>query len=102
MDKGDRDLMGGWAGQRFAAPEHVLVRELEGEAVLLDLEREVYFGLDEVATRFWVLLTTSGSVQAAFDAILKEFDVVPEVLEEDLSSLIRELVARGLLEPATE
>jgi hypothetical protein len=34
------------------SPE-VLVQELEGEAVLLNLASERYFGLDDVGTRIW-------------------------------------------------
>ncbi len=41
---------------RVAAPRHVLVRALDRESVLLNLETERYFGLDEVGTRMWQLL----------------------------------------------
>lgn len=34
--------------KRIVAPENVLVRELSGQAVLLNLDSEIYFGLDEI------------------------------------------------------
>ena len=38
---------------RAATPTHVLVRILDRESVLLNLETEQYFGLDETGTRMW-------------------------------------------------
>jgi hypothetical protein len=91
-----------WNAQRLTAPEHVMFRELDGEAVLLNLHNEMYYGLDEVGTRMWTLLTTSESVQAAMDKLLEEFDVAPETLEQDLAKMIKELQANGLLETVDE
>lgn len=36
---------------RLSAPPHVLIRQVEGESVMLNLQNERYFGLDEVGTR---------------------------------------------------
>ena len=94
--------MENWNEQRLTAPEHVMFRELDGEAVLLNLQNEMYYGLDEVGTRMWTLLTTSDSVQAAMDAMLEEFDVTPEVLEQDVAKMIKELQTNGLLETVDE
>ena len=82
----------------FRAPGHVLVRELSGESVLLNLESETYFGLDEVGTRMWALLTTAPSVQEAFEALCRDYDVEPETLRRDLEALIARLLEKGLLE----
>ena len=79
-----------------------MFRELAGEAVLLNLQNEMYYGLDEVGTRMWQLLTTSDSVQAAIDTMLKEFDVTPETLEQDVTKMINELQEQGLLETVSK
>lgn len=81
-------------------PDGVLMRELGREAVVLHLESQSYFGLDEVAARMWVHLVSSPSIQAAWEALLAEFDVEPEVLRSDLEAFVAELVGRGLLAPA--
>ncbi|MEO6325460.1 MAG: PqqD family protein [Thermoanaerobaculia bacterium] len=88
--------------QRIAIPENVLVRELDGESVLLNLDTERYHGLDEAGTGFWRALSETGSIQAAYDRLLAEYEVAPETLRGDLERLIGELVAQGLiaLEPA--
>jgi len=91
-----------WAELQLTAPEHVMFRELDGEAVLLNLQNEMYYGLDEVGTRMWQLLTTSESVQAAMDKMLQEFDVTPEILEQDFAKMIKELQEHGLLETVSK
>jgi hypothetical protein len=81
-------------------PEDVLVSELEGESVLLNLKSEIYFGLDQMATRMWTELTKGDTIQAAYDRLAAEYDVPPEKLRSDLSHLIEELLSHGLLLPA--
>jgi hypothetical protein len=83
---------------RAAAPAHVLVRVLDQESVLLNLETEQYFGLDETGTRMWQLVTTSPNIDTAYEALLTEYDVQPEMLRENLTELLGHLVEHGLLQ----
>ena len=82
---------------RVRAPENVMFRELEGESVILDLDSESYFGLDEIGTRMWLALNKSDSVEAAYEALLGEYDVDADELRGDLSELLERLVTAGLL-----
>ena len=79
------------------APE-VLVSELAGESVLLNLKSECYFGLDSVGTRMWVTLINAESIQAAFDELLAHYEVPADQLRSDLIELIQKLTDQGLLE----
>jgi hypothetical protein len=83
---------------KIAIPDSVLMQELDGEAVLLNLDSGKYFGLDEVGTRMWQLLQSSASIQVAFDQILDEYEVEPGQLRSDLEGLIAELTAEKLIE----
>ncbi|MDX1513448.1 MAG: PqqD family protein [Gammaproteobacteria bacterium] len=78
------------------APD-VLVRELDGEAVLLNLDNENYYGLDQVGARMWALVTTSESVQAAYEYLAKEYDVDADTLRRDLEALINKWLGQGLV-----
>ena len=82
---------------RYEKPAGVLVQELEGEAVLLNLANELYFGLDEVGYRMYTLITTSSSLDAAYQALLQEYDVEPGTLHADFQKLVAELIASGLI-----
>lgn len=77
-----------------------MFRELDGEAVILDLESECYFGLDEVGTRMWITITESSSIGEAFTTLAAEYDVDPERLRTDLDELVTTLRDRGLVETA--
>ena len=83
---------------RAAAPAHVLVRFLDQESVLLNLETERYFGLDSTGTRMWQLVTTSSNIDAAYQELLAEYDVEPEQLRANLTELLDRLVENGLLQ----
>lgn len=78
-------------------PEDVIFRELEGEAVILNLESGVYFGLDEVGTRIWQFLVESPRLRDVHRHMLAEFDVAPDTLERDLLAFAAALSAKGLV-----
>jgi hypothetical protein len=84
-------------GSRVAVPRHVLVRALDKESVLLNLETERYFGLDEVGTRMWQILTTSPSIEEACRRLLDEYDVEDGELRENVLELLDQLLNNGLL-----
>jgi len=77
--------------------DKVVSRELEGEAVMLNLESGVYFGLDEVGTRIWALIQEHGSLRKVFELLQREYDIAPSTLESDLLRLVEELRAKGLV-----
>ena len=83
---------------KVRVPPDVLMQEVDGEAVLLDLRTETYFGLDEVGTLLFRTLKEQGTLVAAVDAGLAAFEVERDELTGDLLALVEELVAQGLLE----
>jgi hypothetical protein len=85
---------------RVVPSPRVLYKEVAGEAVLLDLETETYFGLNAAGARCWELLTTAPSVRDALEVLTEEYDVAPDELRRDLDTLIDELLDRGLLRVA--
>ena len=76
--------------------DDAIFREMDGEAVILNLESGTYFGLDPVGTRIWQLLEEHGSVRVVFERMKQEFDVAPEVLERDLLRLVGQFADKGL------
>jgi hypothetical protein len=79
-------------------PDDVLFRELDDEAVLLNLNTGVYFGLNPVATRMWRLLAEQGVLERVVESMLREYEIDRDVLERDLLELSRQLCAKGLAE----
>ncbi len=79
------------------APD-ILFQELGSETVLLNLENEQYFELNEVGGRFWELLVEHGSTDAVLAQMEQEYDASPESLRADLNVLLNNLVKSGLVQ----
>jgi hypothetical protein len=83
--------------QGFRAGVDVVVRELEGEMVLLNLTSGTYFGLDRVGTRVWQLVEEQATLDGVLAVMREEFDAPADVLERDVVRLVSELAAQGLV-----
>ena len=82
---------------RVRVPDGVLISNLQEESVILNLDSERYYGLDNVGTRMLSVLSTSTSIEAAYELLVEEYDVDREVLRQDLLSLVERLVDQGLI-----
>jgi len=84
--------------QRITIVDDVLSRDLDGEAVLLDLGSGTYFGLNEVGTEIWQLIGSGATVAEVRAALLERFEVDEATARRDLDALVGELLERGLVE----
>lgn len=75
----------------------MLFQEVSGETVLLDLDSESYFGLDEIGTRIWMLLNEGRGQGGIVDALLEEYEVERDTLEADVAELLGNLLEAGLI-----
>ena len=82
--------------QVVVAPD-TLINIVGEEAVLLNLKNEQYYGLDPMGTHMWQALTSHASIQAAYEKLLDEYEVSPDVLRNDLKGLLEKLLAQGLV-----
>ena len=82
---------------RVRVPDDVLISNLQEESVILNLDSERYYGLDDVGTRFLSVLNTSDSIEAAYEALRNEYDVDAHSLRQDLLELVEDLVKQGIL-----
>jgi hypothetical protein len=83
---------------RVRVPDGVLISRLQEESVILNLESERYFGLDDVGTRVLSVLTSADSIEAAYASLIEEYDVDGHVLRQDLLALVESLVQQGIIE----
>jgi hypothetical protein len=86
---------------RVTVPESVLFRDLDGEAVLLEIATGRYYGLNEVGTRMWSLLQLHGEIEAVYRDLLAEYHVPAHELRRDLLDFVGLLISRRLIELAT-
>ena len=82
---------------RVRVPDDVLISNLQEESVILNLDSERYYGLDDVGTRFLSVLNTADSIEAAYEVLRDEYDVDAHSLRQDLLELVEDLVKQGIL-----
>jgi hypothetical protein len=79
------------------ATKEQISADLQGEAVVLDLTKDVYYGLDEVGARIWALIREPRKVSEIRDAIVAEYDVDQETCQRDLIGFLHSLEGEGLV-----
>ena len=82
---------------RLKVSDDVVFRELDGEAVLLNLASGLYFGLNPIGTRMWQLIDERRDLADVAAVLCDEFDAPAATIEADLVRLVGELLARGLM-----
>lgn len=85
----------------FNIPARVLYRNVDGQMVLLDVDREEYFGLNEVGADI-VGAVTTGPIEEALETVAGRYDVDAATLRSDATELIDALLAVGLLTPGDQ
>jgi hypothetical protein len=86
-------------GKKIRIPGGVIHKTVGDEIVLLDLDRGVYYGLDQVGARVWELVEADHTLPDIIDILLEEYEVTRAELERDVTTLLEQLTARGLIEP---
>lgn len=94
MSDTDRSLL----HSKAIVPDHVLFQEVSGNSALLNLETEIYFGLDHVGTQMWEAMEKAETIGAAALSLTEVFDAPLETLERDIARLVTDLRAHGLIE----
>lgn len=72
--------------------------ELDGEAVVLNLDTGVYYGLNEVSARIWQLTQEPISFEKIHAALLEEYDVKRDTCQQDLTQVLTDLKSADLIE----
>jgi coenzyme PQQ synthesis protein D (PqqD) len=80
-----------------AAPGQVS-STVEGEAVILNVETGIYYGLNPVGAWVWESIQSPTTVAALLDGLVAEFDVEEDRGESDLMALLDDLAGVSLIE----
>ena len=79
-------------------PDVVSTQIDEEESVLLSLETQQYYSLNETGSRIWDLLSEGHGAEAIALEITKEWDTTPDEALEYVQSFLKELSDEGLVE----
>ncbi|MBN1868030.1 PqqD family protein [Candidatus Sumerlaeota bacterium] len=72
--------------------------DLGEEVVIMGLQSEEYFSLENVGARIWNMIQEPKTAKEILDAIVRDYAVEPERCERDLLAVLREMENEGLIE----
>ena len=79
------------------APDQIS-SELGGEAVILNLVSGTYYGLNEVGARIWELIQEPCTFDSIHAVLIAEYDVQPDICNQDLNRILRDMKEAHLIE----
>jgi hypothetical protein len=88
------------AGRAFRPADAVTTASGEGQATVLDLERQRYYGLDEVGATIWAMVHERLTFEQIVDRLSDQYDAPRAQLEADASRFLNGLRDRRLVEDA--
>ena len=81
----------------YGRRDRVMVQQVEGSSVLLDIDSGEYFTLNEVGSRVWALCDGSRSVALIAEALSAEYEVDATTALRDADELLQSLAGAGLV-----
>jgi hypothetical protein len=85
------------ADAKLRPARDVFMAERDGIAVLLDLRREVYLGLDEVGTMAWREIENGASADSVALRVCEEYDAPADAVRADIHQFVADLKRRRLV-----
>ncbi len=84
----------------FRIHDDVVWRNLDGEGVLLNLENNFYYSLNDTGTLIYQQIKEGGSVQQILDYFNKTFQgqADAETMKKDIFEVLGDLLKEGLIE----
>ena len=81
--------------------DSVIHAVLDGEALLLNVENGMYFGLEGDGARIWELLQPGATEEEIVAQLRTEYDAKPDVLRRDVCEFVQSLNEKGLTRTVT-
>ena len=85
---------------RFVRRHDLIATDMDGETVMMSLERGEYFGLQGVGPRIWELLEERQTVDQLTKIIVTEYDVDESICRADIQELLDSLLLNNLVQRA--
>jgi Coenzyme PQQ synthesis protein D (PqqD) len=70
---------------------------VDGEVVILSVERGTYYGLDEIGTEIWQRLDSPVRVDVLCEDLAAKYAADRRTIERDVLTLLESLLAEGLV-----
>ena len=83
--------------RQIVRTENLMSARVDNEMVILNMPKNSYIGLNEIALRIWDLLEVPSRVDELCNRLGREFEAATEQIESDLLPFLEELKQEGLI-----
>jgi ornithine carbamoyltransferase len=83
--------------QKVKISDHILFQEIAEEFVLLNMETEKYYGLDEVGAKVWEILKEEEETDKLINMLLMEYNVDEQTLRNHIAILFESMKSENIL-----
>jgi hypothetical protein len=77
----------------------VLAAEVDGEVVMMSIERGHYFGLDDIGSDIWKRLELPCTFSALIDGLATDYDADRATIATDVRALLDRMMADDVVRP---
>ncbi|HEX3010407.1 MAG TPA: lasso peptide biosynthesis PqqD family chaperone [Syntrophomonadaceae bacterium] len=77
--------------------EGVVLAELDGKVVMMSIENGQYYGLDEVGSIIWEMMSEPVQVKNVINRLMQEYEVTREECEKDVMAFLEKLHEKKLI-----
>jgi len=71
---------------------------IDDEVVMMSLKQNGYFGLDDIGSRVWFLISEPITIAELHTHLMEEYEVDAKTCETDLLNLLNSLAEQNLIE----
>ena len=75
----------------------VLTSKIDDEVIIMSIDADSYFGLNDVGSRAWELLDEPATFEELVALLRDEYEVDEDTCREDLQSFLDNMMARNLI-----
>lgn len=90
------------SAKRYRRNPDLIAADMDGETVMMSIERGDYYGIGGVGSRVWELLETPRTMADIVQAICAEFDVDEASCRADMEHFLGELHSHGIVSLETD
>lgn len=80
------------------ASKNQVSSNLGDEAVILNHDKGVYYGLNSTGAYVWNLIQKPKRFEDICEALVKEYDIEPKRSERDVTKILSDMLKQGLIE----
>ena len=75
----------------------VVAADMDGETVMMRIKSGMYYGLDDIGSRIWDLISTPRQVSQVIDSLVEEYDVERSICQASTLDLLNQLYDEDLI-----